>query len=105
MFEILLKFMETRDWKEAFFQVIPQRKMGDLEAQDQTDDAYYDETVSTSIERGSENEGEQVGIISKKPRLVDIQSGAAITVDGGGPKDLSSNKLSEDRTSKELQLS
>ncbi|KAM1033681.1 hypothetical protein ACFX13_037961 [Malus domestica] len=26
--EILLKNMETKDWKEAFFQVIPQRKRG-----------------------------------------------------------------------------
>lgn len=24
--EILIKFMETKDWKESFFQVIPQRK-------------------------------------------------------------------------------
>lgn len=24
--EILLKYLETRDWKDSFFQVVPQRK-------------------------------------------------------------------------------
>ncbi|XXG80021.1 hypothetical protein AAC387_Pa09g0975 [Persea americana] len=29
--EIILKYLETRDWKSAFFQVIPQRKRGESE--------------------------------------------------------------------------
>ncbi|KAL9224777.1 hypothetical protein vseg_000782 [Gypsophila vaccaria] len=29
--EILLKYLEIRDWKESFFQVIPQRKRGEAE--------------------------------------------------------------------------
>ena len=34
VFEIMQKFVETRDWKTAFFHVIPQRKRGDAEAAD-----------------------------------------------------------------------
>ncbi|CAN6253458.1 unnamed protein product [Urochloa humidicola] len=34
VFEIMLKFVETRDWKTAFFHVIPQRKRGEAEAGD-----------------------------------------------------------------------
>ncbi|CAN6280134.1 unnamed protein product [Urochloa humidicola] len=32
VFEIMLKFVETRDWKTAFFHVIPQRKRGEADA-------------------------------------------------------------------------
>uniref|UniRef100_A0A804U9Y7 tRNA (guanine(9)-N(1))-methyltransferase n=1 Tax=Zea mays TaxID=4577 RepID=A0A804U9Y7_MAIZE len=34
VFEIMLKFVETRDWKTAFFHVIPQRKRGEAETGD-----------------------------------------------------------------------
>lgn len=37
--EILLKFVETRDWKSSFFQVIPQRKRCEAEAAEEEEDA------------------------------------------------------------------
>lgn len=32
--EILLKFLESRDWKDSFFQVIPQRKRFEADSEE-----------------------------------------------------------------------
>ena len=43
VFEIMLKFVETRDWKTAFFHVIPQRKRGEAETGDDGDKGSLDD--------------------------------------------------------------
>ncbi|KAG1363758.1 tRNA (guanine(9)-N1)-methyltransferase [Cocos nucifera] len=57
--EILLKSLETRDWKSAFFQVIPPRKRGEAEAEEVIkDEKTIDAADIVRVE--DESEGEDV---------------------------------------------
>lgn len=57
--EILLKFQETRDWKSAFFQVIPPRKIGEADCEEVIED---EKTIDAAdmVRVEHEAEGEDV---------------------------------------------
>ena len=59
VFEIMLKFVETRDWKTAFFHVIPQRKRGEAEAGD-------DEAKVSLDDNDDAAEGDRNGNLSEE---------------------------------------
>lgn len=61
--EILLKYLETRDWKDSFFQVVPQRKR--FEADSNSDHAVLD---------GEENDDRDDEHETKKTKCDEISS-------------------------------
>ncbi|PAN07982.1 hypothetical protein PAHAL_1G378000 [Panicum hallii] len=77
VFEIMLKFVETRDWKTAFFHVIPQRKRGEAEAGD-------DEAKVSLDNNGDAAEGTPNGDLSEE----DLKKFFDGELDDGGDKEL-----------------
>lgn len=93
--EILLKYLETRNWKDAFFQVIPQRKRGgaegDAEAEEAGDEHAEDpagivdpdeDGLDVEDDEGLENEDSD-GCIKKRQRI-ELASDDATREDEGG---------------------
>jgi len=87
--EILLNFLETRDWKEAFFKVIPQRKRGGGEDDAETEDAggkdaedlakmgsADEDGLEADDDEDVEEEEDIDGFVNKKQRIEQAEDAA-----------------------------
>lgn len=83
VFEILLRWVETRNWEEAFWAVIPKRKFQGVERVRGKDDGSDDEEVNDQDERGEVSNKETHELVERDSEYMSGGGGNGVSNDSG----------------------
>ncbi|XP_078160438.1 tRNA (guanine(9)-N1)-methyltransferase-like [Carex rostrata] len=106
VFEIMLNFIETRDWKSAFFKVIPQRKRDNAEGETLGDEKVATQDAADVVAVTKEDEREDLegvieeGSVSKKQCIRETKDGEHMASEDNNTTE--DNSLVNDNGSKGL---